>query len=80
MKLINYKRTITTALATLASTVQLFAKDTPKTIPTPRGSGGFDDGTVVGGTIDNFIPLLFLGSIVLGAYILNKRQKADSIL
>ena len=37
-----------------------------------RGSGGFDDGVVVGGPIDNHLILLFFVAMVLGAWYIYK--------
>lgn len=48
---------------------KLIANNNP---PTPRGSGGFDDGVVVGGPIDYYLPLLFCVALIFGAFALNK--------
>ena len=49
----------------------LLAEDPPSP---PKGSGGFDDGTVVGGPIDDYIPLLFFVAIMLGVWLISKHK------
>ena len=45
----------------------LVAKNNPNP-PTPMGSGGFDDGVVVGGPINDFLPILAIIAITYGVY------------
>ena len=40
--------------------------------PTPKGSGGFDNGGVVGGPIDDYVPLVMLIAI---AYVIWSQYK-----
>lgn len=65
------KNILATVFISLISTVELFAKN-GNNPPMPRGSGGFDDGSVVGGPIDNYIPILFFVALLLGAWTLNR--------
>ena len=71
MKKINLKYTILTfVFSVLLSAQSLFAKNE---LPAPKGSGGFDDGVVVGGAIDNLLPYLMAIAIVYGFYIVVKK-------
>ena len=63
MKLINYKSVLVTLFISLINIAQLIAKNLP---PAPKGGGGFDDDWVVGGPIDNYLPLLFFMALVSG--------------
>jgi hypothetical protein len=54
----------------------LFAGDPPP--PTRDNNQGFDGDVVVGGAIDNFIPLLFLVAMILGIWIINKYKPQQS--
>lgn len=64
---------LTIIFSFIISIQDLFSENHP---PAPKGSGGFGDGVVVGGTapIDDFIPLLFFAAILLGVWIINKKQ------
>ena len=78
MKIFNYKSLLATAFLTLISAVQLLADNNHP--PTPNGSGGLDDGVVVGGPIDDFIPLLFLLAMVFGAIMITKIKSKKLIV
>jgi len=78
MKSINYKSIFATIFITLISVVQLFANK-GENLPTPRGSGGFDDKYVVGESIDDYIPFLFFMAIMLGVWIINKKKSTSTI-
>ena len=70
MKNLNLKYfVLTTLFSTVLGVLSLFANKKP---PIPRGNGGFDDGTVVGGPIDDYIPLLIIGAVLLGVWAINK--------
>lgn len=73
MKIFNNKNILTTFLLTVISVVELLAKG--KGFPEPRGAGGFDEGSVVGGPIDDFIPLLIVAAITFGVWALNRRKE-----
>ena len=77
MKIFNPKSIIATLSLSIFSIVEILAKGTPDNMPTPMGAGGFDDGTVVGGSVDDFIPLLIVVAISFGVWTLNKRKKED---
>ena len=57
------------AFSSIFSIQDLLAENDP---PIPMGSGGFDDTTVVGGAIDDYLPLLFLVAMLLGVWFINK--------
>ena len=69
MKLINYKSILATVIIFLINTVDLIAKNIP---PAPKGSGGFDDDWVVGGSIDTFSPVVFFIALIFGAIMITK--------
>ena len=75
MKLINYKKILSTTFISLTGVVQLVAEIKP---PMPM-EGGFDEGTVVGGPIDNYLPLLFFMAMVLGIWVINRSKKTSII-
>ena len=69
MKYLNVKYIVlTTLFSTIFNVMSLYARNHP---PNPY-TGGLDDSTRVGGAIDDFIPLLFLGAILLGIWAINK--------
>ena len=72
MKIINYKNILSTVFISLINTVHLTANNPP--IPVPRGGGGFDDSVVVGGPIDNYLPLLFFMASVFGMWAINRNN------
>ena len=69
MRISNYKRVFAFVLIASINTVQLIAKSNPTP---PRGSGGFDDGTVVGGAIDSYLILMFFIALLFGTWTMNK--------
>jgi len=70
MKKINLKYYVLTLLfSTVLGISSLFANKKP---PMPKESRGFDDSYPVGGPIDNYIPLLFVGAILLGMWAIKK--------
>ena len=71
MKL-TLKRTIILMLSMFFSVQDIFAKKGNGMPTPPRGGGGFDDGGVVDGPIDNFIPVLFILAMVFGAIMITK--------
>ena len=75
MKLINYKNILATVFLSLTGSIQLIAEVKP---PMPMGSGGFDDGVVVGGTIDNYLPLLFSLSLIFGMWVISRRKEVST--
>lgn len=76
MKKNKFKRILAVVLLFVFQFSELMAKNQP---PAPRGSGGFDTGDVVGGPIDNYLPLLFFMALVLGTWMLNKKTKVQVI-
>ena len=75
MKYLNIKHIVlTTLFSTVFSVMSLYASKRP---PAPF-TGGLDDGTRVGGAIDDFLPLLFVASIVLGVWALNKFKEPET--
>ena len=75
MKKTNFKKTLVAIVLTVFQFTELMAnKNNP---PTPRG--GFDDSVVVGGAIDNYLPLLFFMALILATWVLNKKTKAHAI-
>lgn len=68
MKYSNLKIFVLTTLFSTINIISLYAKKRP---PTPFDTG-FDDGNSVGSPIDDFIPLLFVGAILLGIWAINK--------
>ena len=77
MKTFNYKSILATLFLSVISIVELLAKGTPDRMPTPMGAGGFDDSTVVGGSVDVFVPLLIVVAITFGIWSLNRKRKKD---
>lgn len=71
MKKINLKSILVVVLLTVFQFSELVARNQP---PAPRGSGGFGDDVVVGGPIDNYLPLLFFIALILGMCMLNFKQ------
>lgn len=78
MKLFNYKSILATVFLSLVGAVQLMA-DKGNPIPAPKGAGGFDTGSVVGGPIDNYLPLLFFMALVFGIWMINSSKKVSAI-
>ena len=75
MKIFNYKSILATVFLSL-NTVYLFAKNQP---PAPKGAGGFDEDWVVGGPIDDYLPLLFFVALAFGATMIARVSKMKSI-
>lgn len=76
MKNLNLKYfVLTTLFSTVLGVLSMFAKNQP---PPPKGGSGFDDAWVVGGAIDDYIPLLFAGAILLGVWVINKYKMQES--
>ena len=70
MKYLNVKYIVLTSLfSTVFNVISLYARKHP---PNPY-TGGLDDNVRVGeGAIDNFVPLLFFGAMLLGIWAINK--------
>ena len=75
MKIFNYKNILAIVFLSIICVVDIMAKGTPNNIPTPKGAGGFDNGGVVGGSVDAFVPLLIVVAITFGIWTLNRRRK-----
>ena len=76
MKNFNPKYSILTLVVSLLFSVQdLFADNQHP--PAPRGNEGFDTGVVVGGPIDDYLPLLFFVAILLGTWAINRYKKIE---
>ena len=74
MKYLNVKHIVlTTLLSTVFNVMSLYARKRP-----PAPFGGVDDSVRVGGAIDDFLPLLFMASIVLGVWALNKFKAQET--
>ena len=78
MKIFNYKSILATIFLSLMGTVELFAKNSDNP-PAPRGSGGFDNGGVVGSPIDDYLPLLFFAALMLGVWALNRLTSKELV-
>ena len=76
MKKINLKSILVVVLLTVFQFSELMAKNQP---PAPKGSGGFGDDVVVGGPIDNYLPLLFFMALILGTWMLHKKIKVQIV-
>ena len=70
MKIFYYKNILATVFISLMSVVQLLADNNHP--PIPKGGDGFDDGYVVDGPIDNYLPLLFIAAMALGVIMITK--------
>ena len=77
MKKNKFKKILVVVLLAVFQFTELMARSHP---PTPKGSGGFGDDVVVGGPIDNYLPLLFFVALVFGIWILGKNKKIKEIL
>jgi len=73
MKNINFKIVLVTLVIVLQTTAQVLASVKP---PMPRGSGGFDEDYVVGGSIDSYIIYIILLSVLFGVWLKNKNKIA----
>jgi len=72
MKKINIIFLVLTLVFNSILNVQtLIARNRP---PAPRGSGGFGDGTVVGGALDNYLIVLLVIALIFGSIIINKHS------
>ena len=69
MKKNNLKKVFVTALITVFQFSDMIAKSRP---PAPRGSGGFGDDVVVGGSIDSSLMLLFFMALIFGSVMISK--------
>ena len=76
MKEVNLKKVLVAVLLAVFQFSELMAKNQP---PAPRGSGGFDGVVVVGGPIDNYLPLLFFMALILGTWMMDKKTKVQVI-
>ena len=54
------------------STINTLASKKP---PIPKGSGGFDGGVVVGGTIDEYVLSAMIISALFAVWIINSNRK-----
>ena len=71
MRILKIKNILLTFTFTVLLTVQeLIAASQP---PIPKGSGGFDNGGVVGGSIDGFIPYIIVVGLAFGIWGLQKQ-------
>lgn len=72
MKILKIKNTLLIfAFAIFLNIQESIAEIIP---PTPKGAGGFDDGVVVGGSIDNFIPFVVVIGIIVGTWAMQKQH------
>lgn len=76
MKNNKIRNTLLAILVFMFQTVEILAKNQP---PAPKGSGGFGDDVVVGGPIDDYLPMLFFVALAFGAWALNRSKKASVI-
>lgn len=72
MKNNKIKIILLVVLLFLFQTVQVLAE---RNLPEPTGAGGFQDGVVVGGPIDGYLPMLFFAALIFGAWTITKRKK-----
>jgi len=73
MNILKMKNIVLMFIFTVLLTVQeLVAANQP---PIPRGSGGFDDDYVVGGSIDSFIPYIIIIGLVIGVWGMQKQYE-----
>lgn len=79
MKNNKIKTTLLAVLLFMFQAVQVLAERRDLPAP-PKGAGGFDNGVVVGGPIDDYLPLLFLIGAIVGIWVLqNKKKFSNSI-
>ena len=69
------KKIIHTVLIALFSIGNVIAKD----VPAPMGGDGFDNGGVVGGPIDDYVPLFMIIALLLGAWRIYKQFKIEKV-
>jgi hypothetical protein len=74
MKFINLKRVFATLSFLLMQTFVVFAEKIP---PTPKGNVGFDDPWVVGGPIDDYLPILFITAVIFGSIMITKYKSRN---
>ncbi len=74
MKKISLNILVVTIFLNILFSIQSVAASKP---PAPKGSGGFDGGVVVGGSIDGYIIYTLLISVLFGIWILYKKVKED---
>ena len=76
MRISNYKRVFAIVFIASINTVQLLAKTNPTP---PSGGSGFDDGTVVGGAIDNYFFLMFFIALIFGTWTINNFTSSKQV-
>jgi hypothetical protein len=77
MKNLNLKKRIFLLLLVPVFTAQdMLSKNQP---PMPRGSGGFDGGEVVGGSINQYIFILFIVGAIYAIWAINRKKTFKQI-